>query len=34
MLRFDDTKPEAEVERQVAARLERQEILVREHPPQ
>ncbi|EEP74002.1 conserved hypothetical protein [Micromonospora sp. ATCC 39149] len=34
VLRFDDTKPEEEVERQVAARLERQEILVREHPPQ
>ncbi|TDC57210.1 XRE family transcriptional regulator [Micromonospora sp. KC207] len=34
VLRFDDTKPEEDVERQVAARLERQEILVREHPPQ
>ncbi|WP_431904867.1 helix-turn-helix domain-containing protein [Micromonospora carbonacea] len=34
VLRFDDTKPEAEVERQVAARLERQDILIREHPPQ
>ena len=34
VLRFDDTKPEAEVEQQVQSRMERQEILAREHPPQ
>ncbi|SCG48095.1 helix-turn-helix domain-containing protein [Micromonospora halophytica] len=34
VLRFDDTRPEAEVEQQVAARLERQSILTRERPPQ
>ncbi|MER7420032.1 helix-turn-helix transcriptional regulator [Micromonospora peucetia] len=34
VLRFDDTRPEREVEQQVAARLERQEILERERPPQ
>ncbi|MEU6021249.1 helix-turn-helix transcriptional regulator [Micromonospora sp. NPDC048871] len=34
VLRFDDTCPEQEIEQQVAARLERQEILRRERPPQ
>ncbi|WP_320065285.1 helix-turn-helix transcriptional regulator [Micromonospora sp. RTGN7] len=34
VLRFDDTRPEGEVEKQVTARLERQEILMRERPPQ
>ncbi len=34
VLRFDDTRPEDEVEKQVTTRLERQEILTREHPPQ
>ncbi|TDB79002.1 helix-turn-helix transcriptional regulator [Micromonospora sp. KC721] len=34
VLRFDDTRPESEVEQQVASRLERQEILTRERPPQ
>ncbi|TWH66442.1 helix-turn-helix protein [Micromonospora olivasterospora] len=34
VLRFDDTRPEEEVEKQVASRLERQEILSRERPPQ
>ncbi|MGC5032986.1 helix-turn-helix domain-containing protein [Micromonospora sp. DT229] len=34
VLRFDDTCPEQEIEQQVAARLERQEILHRERPPQ
>ncbi|MDH6460566.1 transcriptional regulator with XRE-family HTH domain [Micromonospora sp. A200] len=34
VLRFDDTKPEDEVEKQVASRMERQEILTRERPPQ
>ncbi|ASW55851.1 helix-turn-helix transcriptional regulator [Plantactinospora sp. KBS50] len=33
VLRFDPTRPEEEVERQVAARLERQEILGRDQPP-
>ncbi|MFY1620093.1 helix-turn-helix domain-containing protein [Micromonospora sp. WMMD736] len=34
VLRFDDLRPESEVENQVASRLERQEILTRERPPQ
>jgi transcriptional regulator with XRE-family HTH domain len=34
VLRFDDTRPEQEIEQQVAARLERQEILKRDRPPQ
>ena len=34
VLRFDDTRPEQEIEQQVAARMERQEILRRERPPQ
>ncbi|MEU8264420.1 helix-turn-helix transcriptional regulator [Micromonospora sp. NPDC048999] len=34
VLRFDDTRPEDEVEQQVTVRLERQEILSRKHPPQ
>lgn len=34
VLRLDDLRPESEVEQRVAARLERQEILKREHPPQ
>jgi len=34
VLRFDDTKPENEVESQVASRLDRQGILTRERPPQ
>ncbi|MET7705693.1 helix-turn-helix transcriptional regulator [Micromonospora sp. NPDC005413] len=34
VLRFDDTRPEDEVEQQVASRLERQEVLRRERPPQ
>ncbi|GAA0395507.1 helix-turn-helix transcriptional regulator [Micromonospora gifhornensis] len=34
VLRFDDTRPEQEIEQQVAARMERQEILKRERPPQ
>ncbi|NIL43713.1 helix-turn-helix transcriptional regulator [Salinispora arenicola] len=34
VLRFDDTRPEAEIEQQVASRLERQKILARERPPQ
>lgn len=33
VLRFDATRPEAEVEQLVAARLERQKILTRERPP-
>ncbi|MEV6816375.1 helix-turn-helix transcriptional regulator [Micromonospora sp. NPDC051296] len=34
VLRFDDTRPAQEIEQQVAARLERQEILRLERPPQ
>lgn len=34
VLRFIDTTPEREVEQQVAARMERQEVLTRERPPQ
>lgn len=34
VLRFDDTRPEFEVEQQVSARLERQKILTRDRPPQ
>ncbi|MBE1491138.1 helix-turn-helix domain-containing protein [Plantactinospora soyae] len=33
VLRFDATRPEEEVEKLVASRLERQEILTRDHPP-
>ncbi|TDC83716.1 XRE family transcriptional regulator [Micromonospora sp. KC606] len=33
VLRFDATRPEEEVEKHVASRLERQEILTRDHPP-
>ena len=32
-LRFDSTRPSEEVEKRVAGRLERQEILLRDHPP-
>ncbi|MFI6761993.1 helix-turn-helix transcriptional regulator [Micromonospora sp. NPDC050417] len=34
VLRMDDVRPESEVEQRVSARLERQEILRRERPPQ
>ncbi|WP_329105608.1 helix-turn-helix transcriptional regulator [Micromonospora sp. NBC_01699] len=34
VLRLDDVRPEAEVEKRLAARMERQEILNRENPPQ
>ncbi|MER7458459.1 helix-turn-helix transcriptional regulator [Micromonospora sp. NPDC126480] len=34
VFRLVDTRPEQEVEQHLAARLERQEILTREHPPQ
>ncbi len=33
VLRFDSTRPAEEVEKRVAGRLERQEILLRDHPP-